>query len=104
MQVKCREVDVDVVRSVLSSAKSEYEETMLRETGKQYSVELEVDTSGNYLPAPPVEGSNAPSCSGGVILLSNHGKIRCNNTIDDRLQLTYANCIPVVRSLLFPKN
>jgi hypothetical protein len=43
VQVKCRQVDVDIVRSVLSSAKSEYEETMRRETGKTYTVELEVD-------------------------------------------------------------
>lgn len=41
-------------------------------------------------------------CStGGVVVTSANGKIVCSNTLDDRLRITYAQLLSVIRSVLF---
>ena len=43
-----------------------------------------------------------PMCStGGVVVTSANGKIVCSNTLDDRLRITYAQLLSVIRSVLF---
>lgn len=42
----------------------------------------------------------ACSC-GGVVLVSSDGRINCNNTLDDRLKVSYQANLPNVRTKLF---
>ena len=85
---------------MLRDAKSEYEEVIQRETGKEYSVNLSTHRA-EFLPARPERGSNTPGCIGGVVLMSQKGKIRCINTLDERLKLTYAASVPLLRKVVF---
>jgi hypothetical protein len=39
---------------------------------------------------------------GGIILHAKRGRIVCSNTLDERLQLVYAEAIPEIRENLFP--
>ena len=98
--VRCRQEDENLVQQVLDEAKAQFQEIMERETGKTYtlSVKLDADT---YLPPAPEPDSHNPSCSGGVILMSHNGKIRCQNTLDDRLDLTFSSTLPLIRKMLF---
>jgi V-type H+-transporting ATPase subunit E len=42
------------------------------------------------------------SSSGGVVVWANNGRIKCNNTLEDRLALVTADLTPVVRDIVFP--
>ena len=54
-----------------------------------------------YLPEfDETEGSE--SCLGGVFMHAKKGRIVCSNTLDERLQLCYAEGIPDIRRILFP--
>lgn len=41
-------------------------------------------------------------CAGGVVVTALNGRIRCNNTLEDRLKLVLHDLTPVIRDLLFP--
>ena len=97
--VQCRASDKHLVEGVLDSAKHRYLHIMKESTGKDYEVSLDVDH--HHLPPGPDESSHGQSCSGGVILHSHHGKIRCINTLDERLSAVIAAKTPELRKLLF---
>lgn len=42
----------------------------------------------------------ACSC-GGIVLVSADGRINCNNTLDDRMHVSYQSNLPNVRTKLF---
>ena len=98
--VHCRQVDLALVKQVLPEARTAYMEQMRSETGRAYEVEVSVNET-EFLPGPPQHGSYEPSCSGGVMLTSHEGKIRCINTLDERLRLVFAEGIPALRQLVF---
>lgn len=98
--IRCRQMDLSLVKQVLPEACSAYMELMQRETNRSYEVEVSVEET-EFLPAPPQHGSYEPSCSGGVMLTSHEGKIRCINTLDERLRLVFAEGIPALRQLAF---
>jgi len=98
--IMCREEDQELVQEVLEEAQNSFAEIMQNEAGKTYSVTAVLDEK-NFLPPAPEKGSNNPSCSGGIILLSHNGKIRCQNTLDDRLELTFNSTLPLIRSMIF---
>lgn len=98
--IMCREEDQELVQEVLEEAQNSFAEIMQNEAGKTYSVTAVLDEK-NFLPPAPEKGSNNPSCSGGIILLSHRGKIRCQNTLDDRLELTFNSTLPLIRSMIF---
>ena len=97
--IRCRERDKKLVADTLDSAKSKYIQIMKDSTGKDYDVNIEIDRV--YLPSGAGEGSHGNSCSGGVILLANHGKTRCINTLDERLENIVTANTPSIRKLLF---
>lgn len=98
--VQCRACDKHLVESVMNDAKHRYLEIMKNNTGKDYEVHLELDS--HHLPPGPDEGhAHGPTCSGGVILHSHHGKIRCINTLDERLVAAIEANTPALRKLLF---
>ena len=42
------------------------------------------------------------TCStGGVVVASGDGQIKCNNTLDDRLRIAYTQLLPDIRTTLF---
>jgi len=92
--VICREIDHTLVASVVGEAKSKYQQISGR------TVELSVDPTNRLSPAP-VEGSSAPSCSGGIMLSTAEGKIICSNTLEQRLSMIYEQQLPRIRSMMF---
>ena len=46
----------------------------------------------------------APACAGGVHVISVDGKIVCNNSLDDRLQVAFERGAPEIRRAIFGAN
>ncbi|CAL5335318.1 unnamed protein product [Camellia sinensis] len=87
--LRCREIDVVLVESVLDDAKHEY----IDKAGV-HAPKITIDKRV-YLPPPPSsEDSHGPSCSGGVVLASQDGKIVCENTLDARLDVVFRQKLP----------
>lgn len=96
--LRCREMDLKLVESILEDAKKEY-----AEKAKVHAPKITVDNLV-YLPPPPSGGdSHGPSCSGGVVLASQDGKIVCENTLDARLDLVFRKKLPAIRTCLYGK-
>jgi V-type H+-transporting ATPase subunit E len=98
--IKCRECDQRLVTGCLNDAAAEYTKVIKAQTGVTKSVKLIIDKSG-FLPPPPGQ-SAGKSCIGGVVLSCDGGKIKVNNTLDERLKLTMELDKPAIRGLLFP--
>lgn len=93
--LRCREADLNLVESILGSAKEEYSEK-----ANVHQPEIIVDNV--YLPpAPSHHNAHALSCSGGVVLASRDGKIVCENTLDARLDVAFRKKLPQIRKQLF---
>eukprot|EP00262_Sarcandra_glabra_P011075 TRINITY_DN26774_c0_g1_i1.p1 TRINITY_DN26774_c0_g1~~TRINITY_DN26774_c0_g1_i1.p1 ORF type:complete len:231 (-),score=52.05 TRINITY_DN26774_c0_g1_i1:252-944(-) len=96
--LRCREVDLGLVQSILDEAKIEY-----AEKAKVHPPHVTVDTHV-YLPPPPSHhGAHGLFCSGGIVLASQDGKIVCENTLDARLDLVFRQKLPEIRKRLFGK-
>ncbi|KAF8643638.1 hypothetical protein HU200_066694 [Digitaria exilis] len=94
--LRCRKEDLELVDSVLVSARNEY-----AQKANVYPPEIVVDRQV-YLPSAPSHyQAPGPSCSGGVVLASRDGKIVCENTLDARLQVVFRKKLPVIRQSLF---
>jgi len=101
VKVRCRECDKALVQSCIQPAAEEFAKVIKSETGATKSCKLTIDEK-QYLNPPPVAGSEAPSCLGGVVLLCQNDKISIDNTIDVRLQLVMEQDKPAIRQQLFP--
>eukprot|EP01024_Parvocaulis_polyphysoides_P059243 TRINITY_DN63_c1_g1_i2.p2 TRINITY_DN63_c1_g1~~TRINITY_DN63_c1_g1_i2.p2 ORF type:complete len:228 (-),score=43.74 TRINITY_DN63_c1_g1_i2:210-893(-) len=95
--VKCRQADVSMVQGCLAQAQAKFKQNF-----GTAAPELTVDNS-SYLPAAPtdLDDEETPSCVGGIAVTSMDGRIVCSNTLDDRLEISYSQNLPVVRALLF---
>ncbi|XP_073050883.1 V-type proton ATPase subunit E [Primulina eburnea] len=93
--LRCRKDDVQLVNSVLNSAKEEY-----AEKAKVHPPEIVVDDV-NLPPAPSHHNAHGPFCSGGVVLASRDGKIVFENTLDARLEVVFRKKLPEIRKSLF---
>ncbi|KAL2524975.1 V-type proton ATPase subunit E3 [Abeliophyllum distichum] len=93
--LRCRKEDVNLVESVLDSAKKEY-----AEKAKVHQPEIIVD-SVHLPPAPSHANEHAHFCYGGVVLASRDGKIVFENTLDARLDVVFRKKLPEIRKLLF---
>ena len=89
--ILCRKEDVALVKSVLSAAEKSYAAEIKSQTGATKSVKLIVDES------KPLVGK-----IGGVVLQTNGGAIRVDNTLDTRLDLLVEKDKPTIRKILFP--
>ncbi|KAK6943295.1 V-type ATPase subunit E [Dillenia turbinata] len=108
--LRCREVDVGLVESVLDEAKREY-----AEKSQVHAPTVTIDARV-YLPPPP-KGADLDEAfwhsllpneifiplifsfliiesSGGVVLASQDGKIVCENTLDARLDVVFRQKLP----------
>ena len=97
--IQCRASDVHYVKEVMDSARKRYLEIMRTSTGKDYEITVEIDTV--HLPPGPETEGHGLRCSGGVVLHSHNGKIRCINTLDERLNAIVAANTPALRKMLF---
>ncbi|XP_075506142.1 V-type proton ATPase subunit E [Primulina tabacum] len=93
--LRCRKDDVQLVNSVLNSAKEEY-----AQKAKVHPPEIVVDDV-NLPPAPSHHNAHGPFCSGGVVLASRDGKIVFENTLDARLEVVFRKKLPEIRKSLF---
>jgi len=100
LKVRCREADKAMVKDVIGKATEEYK----RRTGDNIS--LEIDTENTLPPAPAPDADLSYThryCSGGIVLSAKEGRILCNNTLDQRLNLAFDAKIPEMRKKLFGK-
>ncbi|CAN6337278.1 unnamed protein product [Urochloa humidicola] len=97
--LRCREADRSLVEAVLEVAKKEY-----AEKAKVNLPKVIIDGKV-YLPPQRnnTRDAHAPSCSGGVVLASQDGKIVCDNTLDARLNISFRQKLPEIRKKLFSK-
>ncbi|EDW97749.1 V-type proton ATPase subunit E [Drosophila yakuba] len=86
--LRCREVDVPLVRDVLPNAVEQYKAQI------QQNVDLFIDEK-DFL--------SADTC-GGVELLALNGRIKVPNTLESRLELISQQLVPEIRNALFGRN
>nr|SVE77298.1 EOG090X0F8Y [Daphnia lumholtzi]SVE78544.1 EOG090X0F8Y [Daphnia lumholtzi] len=86
--IRCRQADLELVESVLPEAIAKYSEAM----HKPCQINVAKD---NFLPAD--------TC-GGVELAAFHGRIRVNNTLENRLEMIAGQMLPEMRTKLFNAN
>lgn len=84
VSLTCRVQDVVLVEKAISSATKEY----TKQTGIRPTVTLE----SSYLPA---------DCAGGIMGSSHNNRIRCDNTLEARLEQTFELMLPELRVRLF---
>lgn len=88
VMVRCREVDLSLVESILPEAIDNYSKVIK----KPCTITIAKD---NFLPAE--------TC-GGVELSAYHGRIRINNTLENRLEMIAGQMLPEMRTKLFGAN
>ena len=96
VELRVREDEVDLVKSMIPACQSEYTDIMKRETTRDYATELSV-IEDSFL-----NQENGGRC-GGVILYSLNRRIVCSNTLEDRLNQVFESELPRIRNGLFPK-
>lgn len=85
VQIVCRKKDTGIVQGLLSSCAKEYEKT----SGK--NIDISISTT-EYI---------SDDSAGGVIVLGNGGRIRCDNSLEARLDIAEEQMLPHVRMLMF---
>lgn len=91
VEVFCRPQDLAVVQKAAPAAAQEYSAEIAKADPNAKAVSVTVT-------ADQALGNSA----GGVTLSGANGRIRCSNTLEDRLGLVLQDLQPVVRDLLFP--
>lgn len=86
--VRCRKQDLDLIEQTLESIGKEYS----NKVGKPLKVVIDKD---NFL---------SPECAGGIELTAQHGRIKINNTLESRLEMTSQQLLPEIREALFGSN
>lgn len=86
--IRCRRVDVQVVQEVMDRSVANYRKT----TGIELRVAIDPD---NFLSSELI---------GGVELVTQHGKIKVENTLDSRLEMMSHQMLPELRATLFGTN
>ncbi|CAD6333489.1 unnamed protein product [Miscanthus lutarioriparius] len=94
--LRCRETDRSLVEAVLEVAKKEY-----AEKAKVNLPKVIIDGKFYLPPQRSSRDAHGPSCSGGVVLASQDGKIVCDNTLDARLSVSFRQKLPEIRKKLF---
>ncbi|KAL5230681.1 hypothetical protein ABZP36_029457 [Zizania latifolia] len=89
--LRCREADRGHVELVLDAAKKEY-----AEKAKVNLPEILIDGRVYLPPLKNARGAHGQSCSGGVVLASQDGKIVCDNTLDARMEISFKQKLPEV--------
>jgi len=96
IHVKCREEDKEDIESMIDELQTTYSEFMQEKTGRdEYATNINM-IEGDYLTADEDQ-----DC-GGVVVFNSEKTIVCKNMIVSRLKQTFEECLPAIRSNLFP--
>ena len=89
VEILARTEDKQIVTRVIAEALTEYRNNM---------------PEGGVSPKVTVsEYALSQNVTGGVILAAQHGRILCNQTLDERLAIAYVDKLPNIRDKLFGK-
>lgn len=103
--LRCRQSDVSILQSIISDAVSEYQQSMLSQVESlkgrtELPCRVEIDEA-KFLPEYNAQDPTN-SCLGGFVMYARKNRIVCSQTLDDRLEMTFQQSIPEMRSMLFP--
>lgn len=94
--IRCREEDKADIKKMLKDIEKEYSTFMKEKTGRdEYATTLTI-MEERYITDEQDQGC------GGIIMYSSDYKIVCPNMLSSRLQLAFEECLPQIRSTLFP--
>eukprot|EP01054_Gregarina_sp_Poly1_P002372 Gregarina_sp_Poly_1__2371@NODE_1635_length_3667_cov_217_740556_g1079_i0_p3_GENE_NODE_1635_length_3667_cov_217_740556_g1079_i0NODE_1635_length_3667_cov_217_740556_g1079_i0_p3_ORF_typecomplete_len232_score43_30vATPsynt_E/PF01991_18/8_1e59VirE/PF05272_11/5_9VirE/PF05272_11/13DUF4886/PF16227_5/0_03DUF4886/PF16227_5/4_4e03DUF885/PF05960_11/0_21DUF1104/PF06518_11/0_057DUF1104/PF06518_11/4_1e03DUF4570/PF15134_6/0_36DUF4570/PF15134_6/5_7e03DcpS_C/PF11969_8/25Mitofilin/PF09731_9/3_2Spore_II_R/PF09551_10/ len=97
--VTCRKEDEPIMSECMANAEKKYKQIM-QDAGVNVSIKATLNKR-SYLPSSTGATETERTCAGGVILTSVNGKIVCDNTLDARLDLVVAECLPQLRKILY---
>lgn len=100
--VRCRKVDLDLVRRIIPEVRDKYVKMMKEECGEVVSVSVTLNEDESKMLPPPPDGTPMLSCSGGIIMEGHSGRLVLDNTFDKRLEVCFHDLKPVTRKCLFP--
>ena len=90
--IRCREADVDLIKSVQDDAVQQYREMIVSQvirfkdkSPEDIPCNIIIDTK--YLES--IEDNELTGCLGGFKLFAKKGRIVCSQTIDDRIDLCF---------------
>ena len=92
VEVQCRASDEATVKKVLSSAVSEFHESM-KKAG--HSPNCKVTICDTKLPEDATVG--------GVVLVAQGFRVMVDNTVEERLEIAYKDQLPQIKAVLFPQ-
>ena len=103
--LKVRKSDLAIVKSVIEPAKKAYKAQMLQhvkslEDRDDIPCRIDIDEK-NFLPEWD-PGNDKNSCLGGFQIFAYKNRITCMQTLDDRMELVFAQATPQIRHMLFP--
>ncbi len=94
VEIKCRKQDLDMVRSLIPEVEQEFRAKVLAECKQDIPCKITLNEEN-------LERSKK-NCIGGVLASTLFGRIECSNTVQDRIELVFAEFLPDIRSGLFP--
>lgn len=100
--VRCRKVDLELVRSIIPEVREKYIKMMKEECDETVSVTVTLNEDESKMLAPPPDGTPMISCAGGIIMEGHSGRLVLDNTFDKRLEVCFHDLKPVTRKCLFP--
>jgi len=96
VNIVCKKEDLELVKSILQDAKSQFVTLMKEQSVKFKSIDVNITVDEKYyLPDYII---------GGIMMTAMKGKIRVDNTINKRLDLLKQQAIPEIREKLFTSN
>ena len=98
LQICCREDDVKDIKGMTSGIEKEFSKFMKDKTGRD-EYECKLSVMGDRFIKPEQD----EDC-GGIILYTDDHRIVCPNMLISRLGLAFEECLPMIRTTLFPDN
>lgn len=96
VNIVCKKEDVELVKSILQEAKSQFVSLMKEQSVKFKNIDVNISVDEKY--------SLPDYIIGGVMMTAMKSKIRVDNTINKRLDLLKQQAIPEIREKLFASN
>jgi V-type H+-transporting ATPase subunit E len=91
--VRCRQADVGACKSAIGEVQARWGSLVPGTACPAMALDEQT-----FLPPGSGEGA---TCSGGVLVIAEGGRIVCNNTLDARLKSAFDANLPTVRAQLF---
>jgi V-type H+-transporting ATPase subunit E len=95
--VRCRKEDIEIANDAMQQAQSE----AVQKLGTKLSAKLDNEKSLASGPKGNKEEDFDSACLGGVVVLSTDRQVRCTQTLEERLRISYASNMPSVRQHVF---